>query len=143
MRYPSSLRILVRCKAGHESVTRRNRLGLCLLETTYLDKLVTYTTSSSTLIQQQPVLSKRKERVEKTSFSLSTGTFRPLSFRTSASRRRAAGRTTAIKNAKDWVRSILNRESVDGPRGNVKEDQSEACRNLLRTGKALNREKHC
>jgi hypothetical protein len=29
-------------KVGHESVTGRNRLGLCLLETTYLDRLVVH-----------------------------------------------------------------------------------------------------
>lgn len=114
-------------KAGHESVTRRNRLGLCLLETTYLDSLVihhvVFNFDPATTSPEQEKEESGKDIIQPLNWHLTTSEL--LQIRKKAD---SAETDAAIANAKDWLRSVLNRESADGPRGIVKEDQSEACR---------------
>jgi hypothetical protein len=111
-------------KAGHESVTRRNRLGLCLLETTYLDRLVVHHVVFN--YGQAPPSPEAKNPSDE---------IQPLNWHLTAEERnvitkRASDGLTdaAIKDARDWVRTILNREPANGLRQRVAADEDGACR---------------
>jgi hypothetical protein len=114
-------------KAGHESVTRRNRLGLCLLETTYLDRLVIH----HVVFNFDPAAPSPEQKKERSGKDI----IQPLNWHLTAAElkqiRDEAGddRTgAAIKDAKEWIRKILNRESAEAARRFVPDDRKEACR---------------
>jgi hypothetical protein len=111
-------------KAGHESVTRRNRLGLCLLETTYLDRLVVHHVVFN--YDQAPPSPEAKNPTDE---------IQPLNWHLTAGERKEitdkAGNSytdAAIKDARDWVRTILDREPLNGLRQPVEADKEGACR---------------
>jgi hypothetical protein len=114
-------------KAGHESVTRRNRLGLCLLETTYLDSLVIH----HVIFNFDPASPSPEQKKEKSGKDI----IQPLNWHLTAAelkqiRDEARDNKTdaAIKDAKEWIRKILNRESAIAARRLVPDDRNEACR---------------
>jgi hypothetical protein len=114
-------------KAGHESVTRRNRLGLCLLETTYLDSLVIH----HVIFNFDPAAPSPEQKKEKSGKDI----IQPLNWHLTAAelkqiRDRAGDDRTgaAINDAKEWIRKILNRESAKAARRFVPDDRKEACR---------------
>jgi hypothetical protein len=111
-------------KAGHESVTRRNRLGLCLLETTYLDRLVVHHVVFN--YGQAPTSPEAQNPSDE---------IQPLNWHLTAEERnvitkRATDKLTdaAIEDARNWVRTMLNREPANGPRPPVAADEDGACR---------------
>jgi hypothetical protein len=110
-------------EAGHESVTRRNRLGLCLLETTYLDKLVVH----HVIFNFDPAPPSPEQKIDQ-------DVIQPLNWHLTKGERKqisekanAAKTTAAIEDAKDWVRTMLNRESATA-RQPVDDDRVGACR---------------
>ncbi len=111
-------------KAGHESVTRRNRLGLCLLETTYLDRLVIHhVVINYGSAPPSPEAKNPSDEIEPLNWHLTAGERKEIADRASDSATDAA-----IKDARDWVRAMLNRESANGLRPPVAGDQDGACR---------------
>jgi len=111
-------------KAGHESVTRRNRLGLCLLETTYLGRLVVH----HVVFNFDPAPSRPDQKAKE-------DVIQPLNWHLTAGERRqieekAADQetTNAIRDAKEWVRAMLRREANTQSRQAVVSDNTEACR---------------
>jgi hypothetical protein len=111
-------------EAGHESVTRRNRLGLCLLETTYLDRLVIHhVIFNFDPAPPSPEQKADQDVIQPLNWHLTTGERKEISDKAND-----ANTTAAIEDAKDWVRTILNRESATAARQPVEDDKNGACR---------------
>jgi uncharacterized membrane protein len=111
-------------KAGHESVTRRNRLGLCLLETTYLDRLVVHhVVFNYDPAPPSPEAKNPRDEIQPLNWHLTAGERKEITDKAGASDTAAA-----IEDARNWVRTILNREPANGLRQPVEADQDEACR---------------
>ena len=111
-------------KAGHESVTRRNRLGLCLLETTYLDRLVVHhVVFNYDPAPPNPENKNQTDEIQPLNWHLTAGERKQITDKASDGYTDAA-----INNAKDWVSSILKRETANGLRPPVATDEQEACR---------------
>jgi hypothetical protein len=111
-------------KAGHESVTRRNRLGLCLLETTYLDRLVVHhVVLNYGPAPQNPQAKSSSDEIQPLNWHLTAGERKQIADR-------AANKDTdaAIEDARNWVRTMLNREPANGRRQPVAADKDGACR---------------
>ena len=111
-------------KAGHESVTRRNRLGLCLLETTYLDRLVVHhVVFNYDPAPPSPEDKNQRDEIQPLNWHLTAGERKEITEKAASSDTDAA-----IKNARDWVRTVLMREPAKGLRQPVEADKQEACR---------------
>jgi len=111
-------------KAGHESVTRRNRLGLCLLETTYLDRLVVHhVVINYGSAPRNPEGKNPSDEIQPLNWHLTAGERKEITDRATDPRTDAA-----IKDARDWVRTMLNREPANGIRPPVAGDEEGACR---------------
>ena len=111
-------------KAGHESVTRRNRLGLCLLETTYLDRLIVHhVVFNYDSAPPSPEGKNPRDEIQPLNWHLTAGERAEIRDKANDSQTHAA-----IKDARDWVRTILKRETTSGVREPVKADAEEACR---------------
>ncbi len=111
-------------KAGHESVTRRNRLGLCLLETTYIDRLVVHhVVFNFGSAPESPEAKNPSDEIQPLNWHLTAGERKEIADR-------AGDRATdaAINDARDWVRTMLSRESANGLRQPVPADADGACR---------------
>jgi hypothetical protein len=110
-------------KAGHESVTRRNRLGLCLLETTYLDRLIIHhVIFNFDPAPPSPEQKPAKDIIQPLNWHLTAGERKQISDKAND-----ANTAAAIEDAKNWVRTILNRESGTALRPQVEGDNNEAC----------------
>jgi hypothetical protein len=111
-------------KAGHESVTRRNRLGLCLLETTYLDRLVVHhVVFNYGPAPQSPERKNASDEIQPLNWHLTAGERQQI-----VDRATNPATDAAIKDARDWVRTMLSREPANGLRQPVAADEDEACR---------------
>jgi hypothetical protein len=111
-------------EAGHESVTRRNRLGLCLLETTYLDRLVVHhVVFNYDPAPPNPENKNQTDEIQPLNWHLTAGERKQITDKASDGYTDAA-----INNAKVWVSSMLKRETANGRRPSVQADQQEACR---------------
>ncbi len=111
-------------KAGHESVTRRNRLGLCLLETTYLDRLVVHhVVFNYDPASPSPEAKNPRDVIQPLNWHLTAAERKQITDKASDNNTAAA-----IENARNWVRMILNREPANGLRQPVEADENEACR---------------
>ena len=111
-------------QAGHESVTRRNRLGLCLLETTYLDRLVVHhVVFNYSPAPPSPEDKNPSDEIEPLNWHLTAGERKEITTKAND-----PDTDAAIKDARDWVRTMLQREPANGPRQRVETDKDGACR---------------
>ena len=114
-------------RAGHESVTRRNRLGLCLLETTYLDSLeihhVIFNFDPATKTPEQEKEVRSKDQIQPLNWHLTASELQQIRDKADDTETRVA-----IADAKDWIQSVLSRESSTRLRNVAGNDRTEACR---------------
>ncbi|WP_213804370.1 hypothetical protein [Granulicella sp. dw_53] len=110
-------------QAGHVSVTRRNRLGLCLLESANVGNMVIH----HIIFNFDPASSRPDQKNTR-------DVIQPLNWHLTAGQRQdiheqavSPETTAAIDQARDWVRTILNRAPPGQPRPAVPSDDSEAC----------------
>src|ERR1700733_13413161 len=111
-------------KAGHESVTRRNRLGLCLLETTYLNRLVIHhVVINYGSAPSSPEAKNPSDEIEPLNWHLTAGERKEI-----ADRATDGLTDAAIEAARNWARTMLTRDPPNGLRQPVAADKDGACR---------------
>jgi hypothetical protein len=111
-------------QAGHESVTRRNRLGLCLLENAYIDHLVIHhVVFNFDPAAQSPVKKSDTDAIQPLNWHLTAGERAQIHAKAYADSATGA----AIDNAKDWIKGMLGRDVAFDKAGVTAADKAAAC----------------